>query len=410
MQNELLISLFNKKLNHHYSVVERPTIKVMEFRVFLSLISSLALGIFTGVVLPTFDHTSDYWLIHDTYNFQGNGLEMAGCRACYGKLENDIYEKHYSPQSNCNVCVSSAEGNGQSGIYCSASPSSLDTINKLQKSTKCETQNWHLGAKETERGKCVEDDTCCIQSRKYLNESTLFDPRDSKDSKISWVFCRNKINCNYCDFFGNQEICLGIGSSTSAKCVESYNSFVESRVFISDSLSTLSSSYYLTNSINGKKVFKEGKCKFEGGCCLTVKHINHAQDLWRCNEDVCKQHINWLITESNIIKDFSSWKENKDFIHGRTVGGKLCKAMRYYALSLIVPIALNFIFTFFAWLVDYRNGETHFATILIVGLQFYPQWRALRYMYSSNDRKRQGIDQRCVSLQTLELWESVLQV
>ena len=382
----------------------------MEFRVFLSLISSLALGIFTGVVLPTFDHTSDYWLIHDTYNFQGNGLEMAGCRACYGKLENDIYEKHYSPQSNCNVCVSSAEGNGQSGIYCSASPSSLDTINKLQKSTKCETQNWHLGAKETERGKCVEDDTCCIQSRKYLNESTLFDPRDSKDSKISWVFCRNKINCNYCDFFGNQEICLGIGSSTSAKCVESYNSFVESRVSISDSLSTLSSSYYLTNSINGKKVFKEGKCKFEGGCCLTVKHINHAQDLWRCNEDVCKQHINWLITESNIIKDFSSWKENKDFIHGRTVGGKLCKAMRYYALSLIVPIALNFIFTFFAWLVDYRNGETHFATILIVGLQFYPQWRALRYMYSSNDRKRQGIDQRCVSLQTLELWESVLQV
>ena len=382
----------------------------MEFCVFLSLICSLALGLFSGVVLPTLDHTSDYWLILDTYNFQGNGLEMAGCRACYGKLESGINKNHYSPLSDCNVCVSSLEGNGQSGIYCSASPSSLDIINKLQKSTKCETQSWHLGAKETEPGKCVKKDTCCIQSRKYLNQTTLFDPSDSEDSKISWVFCRNKINCNYCDYFGNQELCLGIGSSTSAKCVEYYNSFVESKVSISDTLSTLTSSYYLTNSINEKKEFKEGKCKFDHGCCLTVKYVNHAQDLWRCNEDVCKQHINWLITESNIIKDFSTWKENKDFIHGRTVGGKLCNAIRYYALSLIVPIALNFIFTFFAWLVDYRNGETHFATLLTVGLQFYPQWRALRYMFSSNDRKRKGIDQRCVSLQTLELWESVLQV
>ena len=247
----------------------------MEFRVFLSLISSLALGLFTGVVLPTFDHTSDYWLILDTYNFQGNGLEMAGCRACYGKLESDINKNHYSPQSDCNVCVSSLEGNGQSGIYCSASPSSLDTINRLQKSTKCETQNWHLGAKETEPGKCVKKDTCCIQSRQYLNQSTLFDPSDSEDNKISWVFCRNKRNCNtHCGNFGNKEICLGVGSSTSAACEQSYVSFVNSKVSFSDTRSAMLRSYYLTNPINAKKEFKEGRCNFDDGCCLSVKHIN----------------------------------------------------------------------------------------------------------------------------------------
>ena len=383
----------------------------MEFRVFLSLISSLAFGLFTGVVLPTFDHTADLWLILDTYNFQGNGLEMAGCRACYGKSESDINKTPYSENPECNVCVSSKEGLGQSGIYCSAFPSSLDTINRLQTSTKCETQNWHLGAEfEMTPGNCANGNYCCVQSRRRLNKSILFDSGESEDRKNSWVFCRNKRNCKYCRNFGNKEICLGIGSSTSAECDQSYASFIGSNVSILDSRSTLFHSYYLTNPINGKKEFKEGRCKFDDGCCLNVKHINHAENLWRCNEDICKQHINWLITDSNIIKDFSSWKENKDVIHGRTVGGKICKAMRYYAMSLIVPIALNFIFTFFAWLVDYRNGDTHFATILLVCFQFYPQWRALRYMFSSNERKRKGIDQRSVSLQTLELWESVLQV
>ena len=384
----------------------------MEFRVFLSLISSLTFGIMTGVVLPTFDHIADIWLINDTYNFLGNGLEMAGCRACYGKLESDINKKHYSPKSDCNVCVSSEEGHGQSGIYCSAFPSSLDTINRLQTSTECETQNWHLGAEfEMTPGKCEKGNNCCVQTRKYLNHSTLFDPGESETSKNSWVFCRNKRNCNkHCSNFGNKEICLGVGSSTSAACEPFYVSFVNSKVPFSDTRSTMLRSYYLTNPINAKKEFKEGRCKFDDGCCLSVKHINHAENLWRCNEDICKQHINWLITDSNIIKDFSSWKENKDVIHGRTVGGKICNAMRYYALYLIVPIALNFTFTFFAWLIDYSNGDTHFATISFVCLLFYPQWRALRYMFSSNERKRKGIDQRSVSLQTLELWESVLQV
>ena len=114
----------------------------MEFRILLSLVSSLAFGIFTGVFLPTFDQTADIWLIFDTYYFHGNGIEMAGCRACFEKLQSDGNKNSYSLHTGCNVCVSSAEGYGQSGVYCPAFPSSLDTISRLQTSAKCETEDW----------------------------------------------------------------------------------------------------------------------------------------------------------------------------------------------------------------------------------------------------------------------------
>ena len=260
------------------------------------------------------------------------------------------------------------------------------------------------------RGICEKGNICCVQSRRDLNRSVLFDPGNNVDKQTSWVFCRNKKNCNVCKNFGSSEICLGVGSSTAPKCEEFYRSFFQSQNSIWDHSSSLVRSYHLTNASNGSKEFKLGHCQFDDGCCLSIKETSHPTNLWRCNEDICSQHINWVKTDSDIMKNYSTWKENKDIIHGRTVGGKLCTTLRYYALSLIVPMILNFMVTLFAWFRDYKNGHTHFVTLFLAILQFYPQWRVLRYQFSSNERKRQDIDQRNLNLQTLELWQCVFQV
>ena len=104
--------------------------------------------------MPTFDVGSDIYLSFNTYNFAGDELEMAGCRVCYSKSEEDINNSKNT--NSCNICVSDRAGCGHSGIYCSAKPSALDQISKLQSSTECEIGDWRMGANETLiKGHCV---------------------------------------------------------------------------------------------------------------------------------------------------------------------------------------------------------------------------------------------------------------
>ena len=117
----------------------------MEINILLRLVLTFFVGICFGIILPTFDIISDLLLIVDTVNFVGDNIEMAGCRACYGKSDAKFEEHLPISNNDCNVCVSDKANLGHSGIYCAAFPDSLDKITRLQASFKCETQNWHMG-------------------------------------------------------------------------------------------------------------------------------------------------------------------------------------------------------------------------------------------------------------------------
>ena len=251
--------------------------------------------------MPTFDVGSDIYLSLNTYNFAGDELEMAGCRVCYSKSKKEINDNKNA--NSCNVCVSDRYGYGHSGIYCSAKPSALDQISRLQSSTECEIGDWHMNVNETlKNGTCVQSDDCCVHVRKKLNSSQIFSPGHDVDSRIAWVFCRNKaLPISYSPKqFGGCEACLGIGVSTSSKCIEPYNNFSSNSIVIHNDTCSSSQSYVLTNSINGTMgQFQQGKCRFEDGCCLNLRKTNKPANLMRCNEDICMQHIHISMTSSS---------------------------------------------------------------------------------------------------------------
>ena len=395
--------------------------------VLLGVVFPLAFGIFTRVVLPSADVVADVLLMADTYNFVGDDLEIVGCRACFGKSEMDIHNSHFLSRQKSEICVSDRDGEGHSGIYCAAFPGSLSFMTNLQNSKNFQHGDWHMGSNFTlENGTCEKNDLCCIKSsRKFSTFQRGIEEFSSRtlnntDRRISWAYCRNKRNCDadkfkHCENLGICEECLGIGQSkTAPECEKLYrNTSRKSDLFQNNNCERNVPGMYHLKHKPGERgnEYVEGPCNFEDGCCMDIKETKHPSNYWRCSVDVCLQHLNWIQTDSKIIKNLSSWYTGKDIIHGRSVGGKVCKQLRFYASCMIGPLLLSFAFTMVRWRKDYMSGDTHGATMILAVLQFYSQWRALRSLFSTKDRMKKHIDERNFTLELIEpLLESVLQV
>ena len=68
----------------------------------LTVIRIFMLTIFFNAILPTGDVYSDIVLMVRTWTYQNSeSLEMAGCKACFGKTEQDLYAHGES----CETCV-----------------------------------------------------------------------------------------------------------------------------------------------------------------------------------------------------------------------------------------------------------------------------------------------------------------
>ena len=378
----------------------------MERNILLQIVFTFFVGICFGVILPTLDVASDLWLMADTLNFVGDGIEMRGCKACFAQSDATFQEHQAISNNDCNICVSDKFNYGHSGIYCFGFPDPLDKIRRIQASSKCETQDWHMGLDFTfKRGACEDKDICCVHAGIKPNRSQIFSPGQDVDPRVSWVFCRNTENCRDCQSFGTCEVCLGIGSSTAPKCNNFYDNLVKSRNSFQKAGCT-NQRYRLNSAINETKQFVEGECRFEDGCCINIRKTQPKKYL-RCIEDVCLQHINWISTDSEIIKNISSWRGNKDIIHGRVVGGKLCSTLRIYALCMILPVLLNFVFIVLAWIKHHNEGKTHLSTLVFAIFQFYSQWKVIRYLwlFKSKNRIKEDIDRakdHIFNIETLE--------
>ena len=270
-----------------------------------------------------------------------------------------------------------------------------------------------MGSKFTlEMGACKKKDLCCVHSGVKYNTLQRFLPTNHSDTRISWGLCRNKRNCKACTNLGNCEECLGIGQSKiAAECDKLYKSFRSSKNSLKYNDCLLGTYHLQQNSMGKGQEFVNGPCNVEDGCCMDIRETKPPANYWRCGEDVCLQHLNWIQTDSKIIKNLSSWYTNKDIIFGRSVGGKVCTQLRFYSMCMIVPLLLSFTFQMVTCIRDYKKGDTHFPSLILAVFQFYPQWRAIRSLFSSKDRDKQDMDARNFTLELIEpLLESVLQV
>ena len=92
------------------------------------------LTIFFNAILPTGDVYSDIILMFQTWTFQStDSLEMIGCRACFGKIEDSLYPT----ENECETCVINNFHFRIGGFF-----STLNKLLEIENKNNCEDKIW----------------------------------------------------------------------------------------------------------------------------------------------------------------------------------------------------------------------------------------------------------------------------
>ena len=138
----------------------------------LSILVVFVSSILFNVILPTGDVYSDVGLMVKTLQFDlGDTLELAGCRSCYGKDEDELILEE---NEGCPFCVEHPKGHD-----CGGSPSILNKLFELQTSQSCGNQNWRVIRYEkdnytevkVEKGECMEEGYCCMNKKPQMKKN-----------------------------------------------------------------------------------------------------------------------------------------------------------------------------------------------------------------------------------------------
>lgn len=273
---------------------------------FFSVMTTFVMNTIFGIILPLFDVGSDTYLVHKTMNFNlGTSSQLAGCRSCYGKTEDEVYQirvdgcmtciydnwidiqLEYNPIYNSNRYIptdyttmyldynhSPMYGEG-GGLNCGEYTPMIDKLIDLQNDRKCKnTKTWHhsslLNNATLELGECASGDGCCIERKKYTNR---IDDFQNSDPKVNWFMCHQ--------YPTDEQLCFGSGASDIRYCLR----YSKKTNFVQEVFNKI---FYLRNLFNTHDDIlyfklestqtKEGKinhaefvigdCKFEDKCCV----------------------------------------------------------------------------------------------------------------------------------------------
>ena len=101
-----------------------------------TVVRIFTLTIFFNTILPTGDVYSDLLLMFQTWNFQNTeSIEMTGCRACFGKSEEDLYPT----LNDCETCLTKNDY-----FECGGFLSTMNKIREVKNRKKCENQKWAM--------------------------------------------------------------------------------------------------------------------------------------------------------------------------------------------------------------------------------------------------------------------------
>ena len=373
----------------------------------LTVVRIFVLAIFFNIILPTGDVYSDIILMIKTWNFRNaESIELIGCRACYGKTEEDLF----STQKDCSMCITKNEE-----FLCGQYYKSLNKLVEIENKDTCENKKWGVGYSflvpgvldvTLEEGGCDINHNCCIETKNRLSKIGTKDGKSNNSFRLNPNFLVDCNNHFLIDLSSNVfTTCLVVGKTKGFLCalkvVNIHKDKIKALVqanqkefsqpkftgiayhFILKYNST-DDSYSLKDivrvEINDIKTIDE---RFECGLLIKPRNINILGDKVGddCGLDSCKVHLDYFHYHLDGIYDLKSWQTTIGYDNGQIrVGGKNCHMLRLYAWSMVVPIAINFLFSGVIFYMDVKSEFSSKYEVPFLLMLLYPQWRTLKIL------------------------------
>ena len=138
-----------------------------------SIISTFVMCILFNILLPTGDIGSDLNLMHQTLSFNlGDSIELEGCKSCYFKLENDIYNtKKDISRNECKTCFDALKCGSRFPFF-----KNLKELNEKQESC-LNDESFKITNKGTiHKEECDErlaNNNCCVSKTAVTKQAKL---------------------------------------------------------------------------------------------------------------------------------------------------------------------------------------------------------------------------------------------
>ena len=366
------------------------------------VIASFIICVFFNVFLNSFDVYSDTALAYKTLTFDlGDSLLLSGCRVCHDKEDADVFTSIDRSKFQCNQCLTVNKD-----FQCGNNFEILDKIHELQQGNTCNDERfnlkWTLKRNPLEVEFHIDESRtcdslkhfCCIENTKNITKKEPFDHLDKRIVAIN-----TNLEPKIKSFIGYATYVLS-GQKSSWYCqklitneydiLEKYSSsLIQSH---KTKLSTRNKSElnvkFVKNS-DDKLIIKNG-FSFNDDCGMLITSdidvSNNGEKT--CKSDSCLVHLQSLKYNFN-ISSVDDWRKATFFEYGRKLGGKTCQLLRIYGIAYIVPIVVTLTFNLLVYLEEIKNGTTFKIEVVFVILQFYPQWKTIRflleYLYYQNE-------------------------
>ena len=82
------------------------------------------------------------------------------------------------------------------------------------------------------------------------------------------------------------------------------------------------------------------------------------------------------------ISSIENWKAHTFFERAQKMGGRTCQLLWQYGIASLVPSILNVVFLLLLFREDMKLDQASKYEIIFVLIQFYPQWKALRFLFN----------------------------
>ena len=162
----------------------------------LAVVHLFVISIVFNMMLPTSDVYSDIILMFQTWNFQNtDSLEMSGCRACYGKTEQDLYRN----DKDCGTCITE-----NVNFYCGRYFSSINKLSEFENKDNCVNEKWVVHNNGSlEKGECDLNrlgHLCCFETTNNSYKS-----KNQDDAKLKFLQLNPKFLVQ-CDTQGSMDV------------------------------------------------------------------------------------------------------------------------------------------------------------------------------------------------------------
>ena len=141
----------------------------------IRVIRILTLSIFINVIVPSGDVYSDIMLMYQTWTFRNTeSLEMSGCRACFGKTDEDLLLRS---KGHCIPCITKKSWHAWGG--CGKLFKAINKLLELESRNECDDSKWRVYGNGTlEEGKCRSESFwgsekrshCCFETKSQKSE------------------------------------------------------------------------------------------------------------------------------------------------------------------------------------------------------------------------------------------------